>query len=160
MTYEAQTQADRWGVESHPPMPGPQPLDVETLIQKTHQAAGVAPDLITVFPSRAQPVQVHLSRRRRSSLYLDAYSGAIIGEPSTKTRFFEKVRSRGAVLANNIFIFVDAAVFLAAELVKMAQSETFVAGCGTAGFTDMPATHNIPGPARLPAPAAQRPPFG
>ena len=92
MTYEAQTQAwiDRWGVESHPPMPGPQPLDVETLIQKTHQAAGVAPDLITVFPSRAQPVQVHLSRRRRSSLYLDAYSGAIIGEPSTKTRFLRR----------------------------------------------------------------------
>jgi uncharacterized iron-regulated membrane protein len=81
MMYEAemQTWMDRRGVESHPPEPDSQALNVETLIRMTRQAAGVDLDLITVFPGRSQPVEVHLKRRKSGSLYLDAYSGAVIG---------------------------------------------------------------------------------
>jgi uncharacterized iron-regulated membrane protein len=93
LMYQTQMQAwmDRWGVKSHPPKPGAQALNVEALIHKTREARGVDPELITVFPSPTQPVEVDLNRKL-GSLYLDAYSGAVIGEPSRKTRqFFLKV---------------------------------------------------------------------
>ena len=93
LTYQTQMRAwmDRWGVKSHPPAPGAQPLNVEALIRNTREVRGVAPELITVFPGPTQPVEVDLNRKL-GSLYLDAYSGAVIGEPSRKTRqFFNKV---------------------------------------------------------------------
>jgi uncharacterized iron-regulated membrane protein len=94
MMYEAQTEAwmDRWGVESHAPTPGAPALEIETLIGKAREARGVDPELITVFPSPTQPVEA--SDRKIGSIYLDAYSGAVIGERSRKTRqFFRKVKA-------------------------------------------------------------------
>jgi uncharacterized iron-regulated membrane protein len=94
MMYEAQTEAwmDRWGVASHAPAPGVQALGIETLIRKTREDRGVDPELITVFPGPTQPVEVF--DRKLGSVYLDAYSGAVIGERSRKTRqFFRKVKA-------------------------------------------------------------------
>jgi len=93
LMYERQTQAwmDRWGVKSHPPAPGAQALDIESLIRKTHLARGVEPESITVFAGANQPVQVNLNRTL-GFFYADAYSGSAIGEPSAKTlQFFRRV---------------------------------------------------------------------
>jgi uncharacterized iron-regulated membrane protein len=94
MMYERQMESwvDHWDVKSHRPTPDAQALDVEGLIRTVHEARGVDPSSIKVFPDGAQPVQVELDGKPPSVLYLDAYSGVVIGEPSRKIRqFFQKV---------------------------------------------------------------------
>ncbi|HXJ38225.1 MAG TPA: PepSY-associated TM helix domain-containing protein [Bryobacteraceae bacterium] len=95
MTWEKQIIAgvDRWGVTSHPATAGAQPLPVETLIAQAQRTRGVDPEYITVFAGKTQPAEVYLNREL-GSYYVDAYSGAVIGEPSPKTHtFFARVRA-------------------------------------------------------------------
>jgi uncharacterized iron-regulated membrane protein len=95
MTYERQIQSfiNRAGLQSHPPTPGSQPLPLENLIARVRTAKGIDPEFVTVFAGHQHPVEVYLNREN-GSIYADAYTGAIIGAPSSATaRFFREVRA-------------------------------------------------------------------
>jgi uncharacterized iron-regulated membrane protein len=94
MTYQRQmeTWMDFRNVKSHRPAPDAQTLDVEGLIRKIHEARGMDPEAITVFSDNALPVEVQLGGKPPLVLYVDAYSGTILGEPSAKIRLvFRKI---------------------------------------------------------------------
>lgn len=94
MMYERQIQtfADQWGVASRPPSVDARPLPLETIIQRVGAAKGLDPEYVTVFAGENRPVEVYLSKEL-GSVYADAYTGAIIGQPSSRTyTFFRTVR--------------------------------------------------------------------
>jgi len=88
MMYERQmeTWVDLWNVKSHRPAPDAQALDVENLIRKVREMRGADPGSIKVSADDTQPVEVQMEGKTPSVLYLDAYSGAVIGQPSRKIR--------------------------------------------------------------------------
>jgi uncharacterized iron-regulated membrane protein len=95
MTYERQIHnfIDRAGLRSHPPAPGAQPLPIENLIARIRAAKSIDPEYATVFSGVRRPVEVYLNRDA-GSVYADAYTGAIVGEPSRATAwFFREVRA-------------------------------------------------------------------
>jgi uncharacterized iron-regulated membrane protein len=95
LTYQIQLQAwiDHWGIQSRPALPGAQALTIEDLIAITHRNRGVNPRSFTVFREPGRPVEVELNGVAEP-LYLDAYTGSVIGGPSRKTReFFGLVRA-------------------------------------------------------------------
>jgi uncharacterized iron-regulated membrane protein len=72
---------NHWGVSSRPPIPGAQPLPIETLIEHVRENAGGFPQSVTVYPDAHATVDVYLGRDD-GTVYVDAYTGAIIGRPS------------------------------------------------------------------------------
>jgi uncharacterized iron-regulated membrane protein len=89
LTYQIQLQAwiDHLAIHSRPTFPGTQALSLEDLMAITHRNRGVDPITITVFREAAAPVGVELNRAAEP-LYLDAYTGSVIGGPSKKAREF------------------------------------------------------------------------
>lgn len=86
LMYEQQITewADR-GYRSTPP-PGAQPLPVETLLAKVAaQKPGAAPSSFTMQSDPAAPASVRLGR---DTVYLNPYTGEILGGGSAKTRAF------------------------------------------------------------------------
>lgn len=89
LTYQIQLQAwiDHLAIQSRPALPGAQALTLEDLIAITHKNRGADPITISVFREAAAPVEVELNRAAEP-LYLDAYTGSVIGGPSKKAREF------------------------------------------------------------------------
>jgi uncharacterized iron-regulated membrane protein len=95
MTYERQIQswADRAGMRSGSPSDARSPLPLGDLIARVKAVKGVDPEYVTVFSGPTPPVEVYLNREI-GSVYADAYTGAIIGEPSWATASaFRKIRA-------------------------------------------------------------------
>jgi uncharacterized iron-regulated membrane protein len=95
MTYERQIQSfvNRAGLHSRPATTSSQPLPIENLVTRVRAAKGIDPEYITVFSGHQQPVEVYLNPGT-GSIYADAYTGAIIGAPSSATAvFFREVRA-------------------------------------------------------------------
>jgi uncharacterized iron-regulated membrane protein len=88
LTYERQITewADR-GYRSAPPSPGAQRLPVETLLARVvAERPEATPASFTLQSDPAAPAVVSLGRR--SSLYVDPYTGRILGAGSQKVRSF------------------------------------------------------------------------
>lgn len=89
LMYERQILewADRGALagSAAPPAPGAQRLPVETLVARAIEARpGVTPSNITLESDPAAPAAVGLGRGR--NLYLNAYSGEVLGEGSQRAR--------------------------------------------------------------------------
>lgn len=89
LMYERQILewADRGAFEASaaPPAPGAQRLPVETLVARAMEARpGVTPSNVTLQSDPAAPAAVGLGRGR--NLYLNAYSGQVLGEGSQGAR--------------------------------------------------------------------------
>ncbi|HKV10806.1 MAG TPA: PepSY-associated TM helix domain-containing protein [Thermoanaerobaculia bacterium] len=89
LMYERQITewADR-GYRSAPPSPGATRLPVEVLIEKVREAqpSGPAPSSIALQADSEAPAAVSLGRGR--SVYINPYTGEILGEGSKKIRAF------------------------------------------------------------------------
>lgn len=88
LMYERQITewADR-GYRSAPPSPGAARLPVEALVARVLEAqSGAAPSSITLQADPAAPAAVGLGRGR--SVYVNPYTGQILGEGSKKVRAF------------------------------------------------------------------------
>lgn len=73
--------ANHWGIESKPPAPGARQLPLAVLLQKVRENAGETPQSVTIYPGARQTVDVYLGRRA-GTVYADAYTGAILGNPN------------------------------------------------------------------------------
>ena len=96
MTYERQMEArvEHLHFKSHPPASDAPALGFEALIAAIHGARGVEPESITVFADAARPLEIQLPGKPPSVLYIDSYSGAILGEPSPNFRqVFRRIRA-------------------------------------------------------------------
>ena len=95
LTYQVQLQAwiDHLAIQSRPALPGAQALTLEDLIAITHKNRGADPITITVFREAAAPVEVELNGAAEP-LYLDAYSGTVIGGPSRKAQRKTSLQAR------------------------------------------------------------------
>jgi uncharacterized iron-regulated membrane protein len=94
MMYESQIQnfMDHRGVSSHPQFPGAQPLSLDRVVAGIREAKDIDPEYATVFRDPTAPVEVYLDRET-GTVYADAYTGAVIGQPSVATsNFFRQVR--------------------------------------------------------------------
>ncbi len=95
MAYQAQIQKfmDHRAVSSHVPFPGAQPMSLDRVVAGIRAAKDVDPVSATVLPGSAAPVEVYLGRET-GTVYADAYTGAIVGQPSSATAvFFRQVRA-------------------------------------------------------------------
>jgi uncharacterized iron-regulated membrane protein len=93
LAYQLQIVAwlDHRGIESHPSATGSPALTVEQLIAITRKNRGVNPESVTIFRDPARPVEIEI-KAIPGPVYLDAYSGSVIGGPSRKARqFFQKI---------------------------------------------------------------------
>jgi uncharacterized iron-regulated membrane protein len=96
LAYQSQIQSwiDHRGLQSHPPSPDAAPLNIENLISIAHSIRGKDPNAITVSRVTTQnapgPVEVEWNGVP-APVYLDAYTGAIIGGPSRKAQQFFRV---------------------------------------------------------------------
>ena len=88
LTYEKQiiSWADTRGYRSAPPTPGSQRLPVETLINKAREARGVNPTAVTLKSDPWAPAELGFGRE--SALFVNPYTGTILGEGSPKVRNF------------------------------------------------------------------------
>lgn len=91
LTYEKQitSWADTRGYNGTPPSAGAQRLPPETLLAKAREARGTAPTAITLRADAAAPAEVAFGRERR--IFVNAYSGEVLGEGSRKVRDFFRV---------------------------------------------------------------------
>ncbi len=91
LMYEKQiiAWADRGGYRAAPP-PGVTHLPVETLLAKIRESQ---PEIPTVFTLRADPAEpAEASFGREKTVFINPYSGAVLGEGSNKVRgFFQQV---------------------------------------------------------------------
>jgi uncharacterized iron-regulated membrane protein len=91
LAYEKQITAwaDTRGYRSAPPTPETQHLPVETLIAKAREARGSNPSAITLKSDPAAPAEIAFGRE--TSLFVNPYSGQILGEGSQRVRSFFRV---------------------------------------------------------------------
>src|SRR5215218_4507351 len=92
LSYEKQitSWADTRGYRSAPPTPETKHLPVETLIAKARDARETAPTAVTIKSDPAAPAEIAFGRE--TTLFVNPYSGAILGEGSQKVRtFFREV---------------------------------------------------------------------
>jgi len=91
LTYQKQMTAwaDRRGVVAGPPTPGAARLPVEVLLRRASTAAGATPTAITLRSRVDAPAEVSFGRERRQ--LVNAYTGATLGEGSTRMRSFFRV---------------------------------------------------------------------
>ena len=87
LTYEKQitSWADTRNYRSAPPAPETR-LPVETLITKAREARGSNPTAVTLKADASAPAEVAFGRE--TTLFLNPYSGTILGEGSQKVRSF------------------------------------------------------------------------
>ena len=91
LTYEK--QITRWAntrtLNGAPPAAGAVRLDIATLVARTQQAAPGWPTAITWSASTDAPVEIAYGRER--TLFVNAYSGAVLGQGSPGVRRFFRV---------------------------------------------------------------------
>jgi uncharacterized iron-regulated membrane protein len=89
--YEKQitSWADTIGYRAAPPAPETQHLPVETLITKVRESRGAAPTGVTLKSDREAPAEIAFGRE--TTLFVNPYTGVILGEGSQKTRNFFRV---------------------------------------------------------------------
>ena len=91
LTYE--NQLTRWadvrGVNGAPPSPTAPRLDVVTLVDRARAASPGTPTAVTWRSGADAPVEVAYGRER--TLFLNAYTGAVLGQGSAGTRRFFRV---------------------------------------------------------------------
>jgi uncharacterized iron-regulated membrane protein len=88
LTYEKQitSWADTRGYQSAPPTSGATRLPVETIIAKAREARGAAPSAVVLRASPYAPAEVAFGRE--TTLFLNPYSGQILGDGSPRVRNF------------------------------------------------------------------------
>lgn len=88
LTYEKQitSWADTRGYRSAPPATQTQHLSIETLITKARDARGANPTSITLKADPAAPAEIGFGRE--TTLFVNPYTGAILGEGSQRVRSF------------------------------------------------------------------------
>ena len=88
LSYEKQitSWADTRGYRSGPPTPETKHLPVETLIAKARDARGTAPTAVNIKSDPAAPAEIAFGRE--TTLFVNPYSGAMLGEGSQKVRSF------------------------------------------------------------------------
>ncbi len=79
------------------PQQGRQPLPMETLLSKLRNAQGDSPSAIAIRPAKAAPVALSFGRER--VVFVDSYSGAILGESSPRLKRFFSDAEKLAPLA-------------------------------------------------------------
>lgn len=91
LTYEKQMLrwADTRSLDGAPPSPGARRLDVATLVDRARAASPGTPTAVTWRAGADAPVEVAYGRER--TLFLNAYTGAVLGQGSAKTRRFFRV---------------------------------------------------------------------
>lgn len=94
LTYQRQITAwaDTRGLDAGPPRPGARPLPAEELLARARAAGGGEPTSITWHADPTRPVEVGFGRQR--TLFLNAYTGEVLGEGNAAVRkFFSAVMS-------------------------------------------------------------------
>jgi len=88
LTYEKQitSWADTRGYRSAPPANQTQHLPVQTLITKARESRGANPTSVTLKSDPAAPAEIGFGRE--TTLFVNPYTGAILGEGSTRVRSF------------------------------------------------------------------------
>lgn len=88
LSFEKQitSWADTQGFRSAPPAAETTHLPVETLLAKASEARGNAPSAVTIKSDPAAPAEIAFGRE--TTLFVNPYSGAILGEGSQKVRSF------------------------------------------------------------------------
>jgi uncharacterized iron-regulated membrane protein len=91
LSYEKQitSWADTRGYRAVPPTPETQHLPVETLITKAREARGATPTAVTLKSDSSAPAEIAFGRE--ATIFVNPYTGAILGEGSQKTRNFFRV---------------------------------------------------------------------
>jgi uncharacterized iron-regulated membrane protein len=91
LSYEKQitSWADTRGYRAAPPAPETQHLPVETLITKARESRGATPTAVTLKSDPSAPAEIAFGRE--TTIFVNPYSGAILGEGSQKTRNFFRV---------------------------------------------------------------------
>ena len=91
LSYEKQITAwaDTRGYRAAPPTPETQQLPVETLITKAREARGATPTAVTLKSDPSAPAEIAFGRE--TTIFVNPYTGAILGEGSQKTRNFFRV---------------------------------------------------------------------
>ena len=88
LTYEKQitSWADTRGYRSAPPAIQTQHLPVETLITKARESRGATPTSVTLKSDPWAPAEIGFGRE--TTLFVNPYTGAVLGEGSHKVRSF------------------------------------------------------------------------
>lgn len=88
LTYEKQITrwADTRSLDGSPPSPDAKRLDVATFVDRARQSAKGTPTAVTWRAGADAPVEIAFGRER--TVFLNAYSGAVLGEGATGTRRF------------------------------------------------------------------------
>ena len=91
LSYEKQitSWADTRGYRAAPPTPETQHLPVETLITKAREERGATPTAVTLKSDPSAPAEIAFGRE--TTIFVNPYTGAILGEGSQKTRNFFRV---------------------------------------------------------------------
>lgn len=91
LSYEKQitSWADTRGYRSAPPTQETQHLPVETLLTKARESRGATPTAVTMKSDPSAPAEIAFGRE--TTIFVNPYSGAILGEGSQKTRNFFRV---------------------------------------------------------------------
>src|SRR5829696_7856711 len=89
LTYEKQitSWADTRGYRSAPPSPETRRLPIETLIAKAVEARGANATAVTLKSDPSAPAEVAFGREA-SALFVNPYSGQVLGEGSQRVRSF------------------------------------------------------------------------
>jgi uncharacterized iron-regulated membrane protein len=91
LSYEKQitSWADTRGYRAAPPTPDTQHLPVETLITKARESRSASPTAVTLKSDPSAPAEIAFGRE--TTLFVNPYTGAMLGEGSQKTRNFFRV---------------------------------------------------------------------
>jgi uncharacterized iron-regulated membrane protein len=91
LSYEKQITAwaDTRGYRSAPPTPQTQHLPIETLITKARESRGATPSAVTMKSDLSAPSEIAFGRE--TTIFVNPYTGAVLGEGSQKTRNFFRV---------------------------------------------------------------------
>jgi uncharacterized iron-regulated membrane protein len=88
LTYEKQmlARADARAVTVPAPAPGARPLPVDELMRRVGQAESGTPTTVSWLAGENAPVKVAYGREK--TVYVDPYTGAVLGQGATKMRAF------------------------------------------------------------------------
>jgi uncharacterized iron-regulated membrane protein len=91
LSYEKQitSWADTRGYRSAPPTQETRHLPVETLITKARESRGATPTAVTMKSDPSAPAEFAFGRE--TTIFVNSYTGAVLGEGSQKTRNFFRV---------------------------------------------------------------------
>jgi uncharacterized iron-regulated membrane protein len=91
LTYQRQIVAwQEHGYHSQPRSANASDLPVDQVVEKAHSVEGIRPTAVSVWADPAKPVEVDFGRDQR--LFLDRYTGAVLGRGAVRTRaFFDTV---------------------------------------------------------------------